>query len=467
MLEPAAPFVDNWHIVSICLHLEAITYGLFIDHGLFNRLLINVPPGMMKSLLVSVMWPAWEWGPAGMPHLRYISTSFKESLTERDCRKMRDLVLSDWYQRHWQVTLIAKGDSYISNTATGWRRVAVFRSLTGDRADRLLIDDPHSTETAESEAERNTSIRIFRESVPLRVNDSQFSAIVIIMQRLHQGDVSGTAIDLRLGYVHVMYPMEFEPERKSVTPFYSDPRTEDGELMFPERFPRATVERDKVPLGSYGVAGQYQQRPAPRGGIMFSRAWFPKVKAAPPNMRWARGWDIAASTEAGAPFTCGVLLGADYQGRYCIADVTRRRVSPAQLRELLRNTAERDKQMFGSGVVQDFPQDPGAAGKIVAQDTIALMAGFVAFASPETGDKEDRARPVSAQAEAGNISYVEGPWNEEFFSEAELFPAGKFKDQIDALSRAFARLISGAKPLLAGPIVVSQPRSYFGSAPPE
>ena len=95
VVEPQALYVPGWHIDAICAHLEAVT------HGQITRLLVNVPPGSAKSLLVSVLWPAWEWGPAGLPSLRYLATAYNEQPVKRDTRKMRDLVESEWFQTLW------------------------------------------------------------------------------------------------------------------------------------------------------------------------------------------------------------------------------------------------------------------------------------------------------------------------------------------------------------------------------
>jgi hypothetical protein len=257
VLEPAQPYVHGWHIDVLCQHLEAIT------DGQITRLLINIPPGTMKSLVASVFWPAWEWGPRGLPSMRYLTTSYAEKFVKRDSRRMRDLVQSEWFSSLWpEIELNRSGEMSFANSKMGNREGMAFASLTGGRGDRVIIDDPHSTETAESPAERATTTRIFRESVPTRLNNPATSAIVVIMQRLHEKDVSGQILDLGLGYEHLMLPMEFEPERRCRTSIgFEDPRTEDGELLFPERFPRAVVERDKKILGSYAVAGQQQQRP--------------------------------------------------------------------------------------------------------------------------------------------------------------------------------------------------------------
>jgi len=462
VIEPGAVYIHGWHIDAICAHLEAITWGKFLAMGLDNRLLINVPPGTMKSLLVSVFWPAWEWGPAGMPHLRYLTSSYSERFARRDSRKHRDLVQSDWYQAIFpNVKIVRDGEMSFSNTAGGARDAAPFSSLTGGRGDRVIIDDPHSTETAESDAERETTERIFRESVATRLNDTHTSAIVIIMQRLHEKDISGTIKRLGLPYQHVMLPMEFEPERQCVTAIFTDPRERDGELLFPERFPPAAVARDKAAMGSYAVAGQYQQRPAPRGGLTFRRSWFGTVKAAPADTKWVRGWDLAASTTDGSAFTAGVKLGKDREGRFYVGHVIREQATGAGVRRMILNTADTD----GRHVEISIPQDPGQAGKVQAMDFVALLAGFKAYTSPESGDKISRADPIAAQAEAGNVSLVEGPWNEAFLDELETFPTGKFKDQVDALSRAFGRLVGMPKVRSVSPILVLGVKTSFGDHP--
>jgi hypothetical protein len=212
VLEPEAKYVPNWHIDAICAHLEAVT------DGRINRLLINVPPGSSKSLIVSVMWPAWEWGPCGRRSLRYLATAFNEGPVKRDTRKCRDLIASEWYQRLWpEVRLTRTAETSFANSATGTREGVPFGSLTSQRGDRLIIDDPHSTETAESDTERLNTTRKFREGAVNRLNDQEKSAIVVIMQRLHEQDISGVIISLGMDYVHLMLPMEFDPTRSCET----------------------------------------------------------------------------------------------------------------------------------------------------------------------------------------------------------------------------------------------------------
>lgn len=431
VLHPGTPYIHGWHIDAICAHLEAIT------DGRINRLLINVPPGTMKSLLVSVFWPAWEW--TFRPELQYLTTSYSEAYVKRDSRRMRDLVSSEWYQALWPLSLPRTAEISFENSRRGFREGKPFASLTGGRGDRVIIDDPHSTETAESEADRNTAIRVFRESVPTRLNDPERSAIIVIMQRLHEEDVSGQILKLGLGYEHLMLPMEFEPERRCRTSIgFEDPRTEEGELLFPERFPRHVVERDKVPMGSYAVAGQFQQRPAPRSGGMFHRGDFEIVDAVPAGARRCRAWDFAATVpKAGKQpdWTVGLRMAYD-GGIFYVEDVRRDRWSPGDVEKNLRATASQD----GTGVRIRIPEDPGAAGKADAATKVKLLAGYDVTVVRPTGDKATRAKPASAQAEAGNVKLVRGAWNEAFLDEVCSFPNGHHDDQVDAFADALNEL---------------------------
>ncbi len=430
ILEPETHLVWGWHIDAICLHLEAVS------RGEIGKLLINIPPGMMKSLIVSVFWPAWEW--TTRPSLTYLATSYKDELTTRDTRKTRDLILSEWYQARWpQTRLTRAAETSFANGARGSRESMAFKNLTGGRGERVIIDDPHSTETAESEAERATAARIFRESVPSRINDPKTSAIVVIMQRLHEMDVSGVIAKLKLPYVHLMLPMEFEAHRRCETPYFRDPRTFEGELLFPERFAPDWIGEQKK-IGQYAWAGQYQQRPVPREGGMFKGSWFSIVSAAPGGTRWVRGWDLAASEGTGAAFTVGLKLGKGPDNVFYIDDVRRERMEGMGVRRLIVTTAEQD----GLDCEISLPKDPAQAGKVQAADYVAMLAGFKVSAEPQTGSKETRAEPFAAQAEAGNVKLVRGPWNEAFLDEAATFPNGAYKDQIDAAANAMARLIT-------------------------
>jgi predicted phage terminase large subunit-like protein len=440
ILEPATPLKWGWALDAICLHLEAVT------DGRITHLLMNVPPGTMKSLLTGVIWPAWEWGPRGMPQSRFLGTAHKQDLAVRDSMKCRRLIQSRWFQTLWPMPLTSdqNAKTKFENEATGFREAMAFTSLTGSRGDRVILDDPLSADDANSEAALRAAELTFTEALPSRVNSDK-SAIVVIMQRLHERDTSGIILDRKLPYVHLCLPMRFEADRRCVTPIFADPRTQDGELLFAERFSEDQVSLLETTMGTYASAGQLQQRPSPRGGGMFKREWFPVVGAAPAGTQWVRAWDLAATDSATAAWTAGVKMGKAPDGRFYIDDVRRIQGSPADVERLIVATASQDGQL----VRGSLPQDPGQAGKAQVQYLIRQLAGFVYSASPETGDKETRAAPLAAQAEAGNVSLIQGDWNQAFIDEAATFPRGKFKDQIDAASRAFSELLTGSTYTLA------------------
>ena len=430
------PYVHGWHMDAISEHLEACASSEI------TRLLINVPPGTSKSTVTSVIFPAWLWGPLDWPEARFIGASYEQGLATRDNRRNRQLVDSEWYQEHWPITFTGDQNekTYFENTEKGFRQASAVKSMTGRRGDFVVWDDPLSPEKAYSETERDTANRVFAETLPSRLIDPKWSVIIIIMQRLHEADVSGYILARDLGYEHLCLPMEFEPDRRCTTSIgFSDPRSEPGELLFPERFPREVVDRDKTVMGSFAVAGQFQQRPVPREGGMFKHHWFNVVRAIPVGTTLVRGWDLAGSTRKKSPYTAGVQIGKTPDGRYIIAHSTREQTLTP--RKMIKATASQD----GVACFIDYPQDPGQAGKdqkvSIAQD----LAGYRFASTPESGDKATRAEPLAAQAEAGNVDLLAGDWNSAFLDEICAFPNGEFADQVDAASRAFNRLAGGER----------------------
>lgn len=434
VLEPGQPYVHGWHVDAMAAHLEAVTAGQI------TRLLVNIPPGTMKSMMTSVFWPAWEWGPRGMPHMRFIGASHEEGLATRDNLRMRRLVQSEWFQTLWPLTLTGDQNqkTYFENDSTGWRQSCPVSSMTGRRGDRVAWDDPHSVEDAHSLTKLEGANRVFRETLPTRMNNPESSAIIVVMQRLSEKDVSGIILSEQFGYEHLCLPMEYEGPRKATSIGFVDPRRNVGDLLFPDRFPRAVVERDKKIMGAYAVAGQLQQRPSPATGGEFEADKIETVDAVPAGVvQWARGWDLAA-TEGAGDYTAGVKLGKMRDGRFVIAHADRKQYGTAKRDNLIKTTAAAD----GIGVVvQSIPQDPGQAGKGQIAALTAMLAGHAVHASPETGDKVVRARPFASQVNSGNVVMVRGEWNAAFIEELKMFPNGLHDDQVDAASRAFARLI--------------------------
>lgn len=440
ILEPGRQFVDNWHLGAMCEHLEAVA------RGEIGNLLINVPPGTMKSLLVSVGFPAWLWGPQNLPHTRIISASYSAHLSLRDARKSRMVIEDRWYQDRWgdRASISQGGDGYYHTEKTGFRLATSTKGVgTGERGDYFIIDDPHNVKDGDSDGVRDTTINWFKETVPTRVVDIQKSHFLCIMQRVHDRDVSGIILSEKMDYEHLCLPMRYEGKSCVTVLGIQDPRTVEGELLDPVRYPLDALDKLESKMGAYAVAGQMQQRPAPRGGGVIKRGWFEIVDAAPAGGKCVRSWDLAGTekdvTSPDPDWTVGLKMRKSPSGFYYIEDVQRERLEALGVEDLMKNTATQD----GRPVVITLPQDPGAAGKAQAQGYVRKLATFIAKIVIPSGDKVTRSAAFAAQAQAGNVKLVKGPWNEAFLSEMASFPTGAHDDQVDAAADAFNELVLG------------------------
>jgi predicted phage terminase large subunit-like protein len=488
IIEPGQKYMHGWHIDFICAHLEAITDGVELDDGqLYNRLLVNVPPGTMKSLLIGVFWPAWEWGPRNMPHLRYVCASHSLDLAIRDGLRMRRLITSEWYQKRWGDRVVLTGDqnqkTKFENEATGFRQAAAAGSITGARGDRVIIDDPHSVDGANSDAQRESTVQWFLEAVPTRLNNPDSSAIVVVMQRLHEADVSGTILDKRLGYDHVMLPMEYDPIRAQPTQLgIEDPRQTDRELLFPARFPQEVVDRDSRVMGPYATAGQFQQEPTPRGGGVIKPGWWETwMEESYPAFDYIiASIDTAYTTKTENDFSAMTVWGV-FSG-----DVgTMRAEAFVNARGQRRNNAE-EAARFDEGVrIRDMlDADPEsvprvmlmaawqerlelsdlvtkvastcrkfrvdkllvegkASGLSVAQELRRLYGAedwAVQLINPGSLDKLARVYSIQHLFSEGMIYAPDRQWADAVIRQCEVFPKGKNDDLVDTVSQALRHL---------------------------
>mgnify|MGYP000011037049 CR=1 FL=1 len=435
VLEPATPYVHGAHIDAICEHLAAV------DRGEIRNLLINIPPRCMKSMLIAVMWPAWRW--AHHPSTRWLFASYAQQLSVRDSLKMRRLIQSPWYQRLWGDRFALTDDQNakmrFENDATGYRiATATGATATGEGGDLVVVDDPHSAQGASSEAQRESTLVWWDETMSTRLNDPKTGAKVIVMQRLHERDLSGHVLE-QGGYEHLCLPLEYEPDRHCHTGIgWEDWRQEAGELLWPERIGPEEREAKQRELGDYGYAGQFQQRPAPRGGGMFPVDRF-NIDQHPPQTKdilaSVRYWDKAGTSDGGA-YTVGVLMHKMRDGSFVVSDVVRGQWAATDREKRIRQTAEMD----GRTTLIWVEQEPGSGGKESAEATIRNLAGYKVQADRVTGDKVYRADPYAAQVQGGNVTLIQAEWNRPFVSEHESFPNGTYKDQVDAAAGAFAKL---------------------------
>ena len=230
--------------------------------------------------------------------MRWLSTSYAQTLSVRVSLKCRRIIESPWHQSRWGKCYQMAGDqnlkSRFENTRTGYRIASsVGGAVTGAGGDVIVVDDAHNVKRAENAAERGGTLLWWGESMSTRLNDPKTGAKVNVQQRAHEKDLAGRGFE-KGSYVHLNLPMRFEVDRKCVTPLWEDPRTQDGELLWPDRFGKPEMHALEVDLGSYGAAGQLQQRPTPRGGGMLKRHWFSIVDAVPAQLKRVRFWDLAA-----------------------------------------------------------------------------------------------------------------------------------------------------------------------------
>lgn len=471
-VEPAV-FQTNWHIDAICDHLEGIA------EGHLRRVIFNLPPRHMKSLGSNVFFPAWVWAqstPMGSalvdgklkgPGVKFLFLTYDQLLSTRDSVKCRQLIESKWYQERWGHRYTLRADQ---NTKTrfdnmcGGHRIAtsINGMATGEGGDIIVIDDAHNIKHIESDTVRLETLRTWDEVLPTRLNNPKTGVFLIIMQRSHERDLTGHILARETGWTHLCLPARYEPDHPYVF-LKGIPHTKDsppgarfawkkgepwcdprmpGEPLWQERFPDEILDEWATRLGSYANAGQLQQRPSARKGGVFQREWFEIVAAAPAACmaNRVRAWDLAASTNVkeDPDYTVGVLMSRDpATGIFYIEDVIRDRWSPNVIRTTLRNVATHD----GYGCRIRVPLDPGQAGKFQAVEIVSWLAGFVCRAEPESDSKGVRADPLSAQAEAGNVKLVRGPWNDAFLDELCSFPSGAHDDQVDAASAAFRALV--------------------------
>lgn len=423
VLEPGTPIKWGWALDAICEHLEAITAGQI------KRLLMNVPPGSMKSLLTGVMWPAWEW--INRPELRIIGTSHAQHLAIRDSLKCRRLVQSDWYQARWPVNLVSDQNSKtkFENDKTGFREAMAFTGMTGSRGDRIAVDDPHSVDDANSAARLYSDVLTFREALPSRVNNDQ-SAIAIVMQRLNEGDISAVAIEL--GYDHLCIPMRYDGERRATGIGWTDPRKIIGDLMFADRFPEAQVVDLEKSLGSYATAGQLQQRPTPRGGGIIKSNWY-GFYLVPPAIEWRAIFaDTAQKTGRENDYSVLQCWGRSIVGQAVLLDQIRGKWEAPDLLMQSRAFWNKHKAIAGKGQLRAIKVEDKVSGTGLVQTL--RREGIPIHGIQRNNDKVTRAHDAAPFIESGNVLLPEdAPWLADFLKESDTFPMGSHDDQLDPM----------------------------------
>ncbi len=463
ILEPATPFIDGWHIDCMADHLQAVS------EGQLKHLIINVPPGSSKSLVTSVMWPAYHW--TRFPQDRFLTASYTDVLSLRDALKSRRLIQSAWYQEIWGNLFRMTGDQNAKgryeNDKTGYRIATHVGGGTGERAKYRILDDPHNIDEAESDTIREGAVTWVRTTWADRESDTKTGGDVVVMQRLHERDVSGMLLNEIGGYTHVMIPMRFEAQRRFVTVVkrpeggtWQDPRTVEGELLCPARWDAEDVALKEKRLGSYATAGQLQQRPSPELGGILKRHWFrywqhpgdtyPPVKVKlpsgehedikPVDLPWAfdralESWDMTFKGSTGTDYVVGQKWGKKGADAYLIDQSRDRRDFPETLAEVRRFHAEH-KRYPGQIIIEDKANGPAIISTLKRE-----IPGIIPH--PGNDDKVARAHAHAYLVESGNV-YLPHPkiasWVETFIAECCVYDNGAHDDQVIAWSQAMDEL---------------------------
>ncbi len=438
ILEPGGPFLSNWHIDYVVEHLEAVTAGQI------TRLLITMPPRYMKSLLVSILWPTWEW--IREPSRRWIFASYAESLAIRHSLDRRSVLQSPWYQGRWGDRVRLASDQNEKREFLNIRRghmvaTSIGGSILGKGGNRIVVDDLHNPVQAESEVQRDAALTFFSRTLSTRLDNKNTDAMVVVMQRLHERDLAALCVEL--GFTHVCLPAEAEVPTTLVFPRSGRvQQREVGDVLWPAREGPAVLAQQRRILGPANYAGQYQQRPAPAGGLLFERRWFKFYEELPPVRTWLQSWDMTFKDSASSDYVVGLQAarkGADIylvdrvKGQWAFTEtchqvVALQRRYPKTHRILIEATAN------GPAIIN-------ALGRKVA--------GIIGV-TPE-GGKYARAQAAQPTVEAGNVwlpnprphgtLIPERAWVDDFLHQLCVFPTGTHDDDVDAFSQLVARCL--------------------------
>ncbi len=467
----SAPWIDGWAVDAIAEHLQAV-----ID-GEIRKLIINVPPRFSKSALCSVALPAWTWAQRKSSHtsgpgVSFLHASFRENLSIRDSVNCRRVIESRWYQDRWgdrfQLTTDQNTKSKFTNDKGGYRLITSIESKgsTGDGANVIALDDCNSAKEVESEAVIESTLDWFDGTLGTRLNNQKLGAFVEVQQRLGENDITGHILSKTHGeWCHLCLPMEYEPERSYITTIgWKDPRTEPGQLLWPERFGTAEVESLKTWLGEWRAAGQLQQRPEPRGGGVIKREWWQLWESDTyPMMDYVLGtldtaytldrmndpsgmicWGVFSESRAqvnrmmdasGRPMDIGRTYSEGVPKAMCMHAWTDR----YEFHELVQKVVKTCIAMK----VDLLLIENKAAGISVAQEIRRLYANEkfgVQLFDPKSQDKFARLVSIQHLFQEGMIYAPDKVWSDAVITQVGQFPRGKHDEYVDLTSMGLRHL---------------------------
>ena len=427
-LHPNAVFLHNWHIAVMAAELEACLQGKT------RRLIINMPPRSLKSMVASVAFSAYWLG--YNPSARIICASYGQELAEKLSRDCLLVMASDWYKRTFGTRLSARKQAVAEfmTSALGYRMsTSVGGVLTGRGADLLILDDILKPEDAFSDARRKSANEWFSHTLYSRLDSKADGVIIIVQQRLHEDDLVGHVLN-RDEWRVIRFPAiaETDEEFRIQTPYGSQQYTRRrGEALHPARESLDELKKIRSVIGEYNFAGQYQQTPAPLEGGLVKRDWF--MCYGPGELpekfdQIMQSWDTANKPDELADYSVCTTWGRKGKRIYLL-NVYRKQID---FPTLVRAVVEQRRQ-FGANVVL---VEDAASGVQLIQQLRSNGAHWVKAIKPE-GDKVMRMHAQSTFIENGFV-YVpkEAHWLDAYLHEVTTFPASKHKDQVDSTSQA-------------------------------
>ena len=444
VVEPAVPLSTNWHHKYICDTLQEECERIIRQEPKTKDIIINVPFRSTKSLIVTVMFPVWAW--IKSPKLRFITSSYSATLSIELATKSRDIIFSDWFKKRWGDVFHIKKDQNLKeryeNNHIGMRRAtSVGGTVTGQGGDFLIVDDPLSPQMANSATERDNANEWYRTTFYSRLNQADIGVRIIIMQRVHEDDLSGFLLDreTRLNYKHICIPAtntDGNIKPKSLEKFYN----KDTGLFWEDRFSQKVLDDYKNALGTYGYAGQLQQTPTPLDSGMIHRDWFRIDRFRKDEA--IVNFIIDPAYTANQKNDPSALLAYTYtENKWQIVDCVNVRKEFTELVKFIPQWVQKNGYTNKSRIYVE----PKASGKSIVQTLVRETGLNVKEDKPPTKDKVARVSDISASLESGRVSLLNGKWNEEFLDQLTKFPAAKHDDMVDCLVMAVNKEIWGSR----------------------
>lgn len=417
------PYLHNWHIDLISEYLVAC------KNREIKRLIINIPPRYMKSIACTVAFPSWLLG--HNPSEKIMCSSYAMGLSTKHSVDTRLIMQQEWYQDlfpHTKLTDDQNTKTKFSTTASGHRiATSVGGTATGEGGNFLICDDPLNPKLAASETERQNAIDWFDQTWSSRLNDKKNGVMIVVMQRLHENDISGHLIDKNAdwevcsikGIATDSYFINFKSFQKEI---------KAGEPLHEERENLKDLEIRKMDLGSYGFSSQYQQSPTPEDGGIVNIKWFKRYEQEPLKFdRIIQSWDTASKAkEHNDPSCCTTwgVLGNDYY----LLDVLVDRLEYPALKGRVISMANRYKP--DTILIEDKASGQALLQELRRELTMALI-GIL----PKE-EKLIRMSSCSSLIEAGRVYLPKNSsWLASFENELSLFPNSTHDDQVDSTSQ--------------------------------